>query len=294
MKTRTGNFPIGFRRGWLPWQKDNLATLASWTKETGFEHIDLGTVTADDATTLAAAGLRLGSVDLMNFGKIMQNDAGARKELIANNVAYVQQAAKLGAKAIFTCIIPGDPAKKKAENYALAVESYAPIAQACAANGVKLAVEGWPGGGPYLANLCCTPDTCRSFLKDLGSGCGLNFDPSHLIRLGVDHVRFLREFLPAVVHVHAKDTELMPEAVYEYGLYQSSPTAKAHGFGDLVWRYTIPGSGQGRWTEIFKILSQGAYQGLVSVELEDENFNTGTPEGEKAGLSHALAFLRGV
>ena len=40
-------------------------------------------------------------------------------------------------------------------------------------------------------------------------------------------------------------------------------------------------------------LVSARYQGIVSVELEDENFNT-DEQGEKAGLTHSLNFLRGV
>lgn len=35
------------------------------------------------------------------------------------------------------------------------------------------------------------------------------------------------------------------------------------------------------------------YEGVVSVELEDENFNT-DEESEKAGLTHSLNFLQGI
>jgi sugar phosphate isomerase/epimerase len=292
MLTRTGNFPVGFRPGWAAWQKD-LPALTQWAKNAGFEAIDLETLQAEDLNILRAAGLKLGTVDLIDFGQLMQNEAQARQKLIAQNVAYVKQAAAWGAKTFFACMIPGDPGKKRAENYALAVESFAPIAAACAAEGASLAIEGWPGPAPYYPALCCTPETCRMLIRDLGPGMGLNYDPSHLIRLGVDHIRFLREFLPHIRHVHAKDTELLPEAAYEYGMYQGSPQAQPVRFGELVWRYTIPGSGQTRWRAAFKILREGGYRGAVSVELEDADFN-GTPEGEKAGFEHSLAFLRGA
>ena len=36
----------------------------------------------------------------------------------------------------------------------------------------------------------------------------------------------------------------MGEAVYEYGLYQGIAFEKGHGFGEHVWRYTLPGHGQ--------------------------------------------------
>ena len=290
MRTRTGNFPIGFRRGWSDWQKLDLGKLAQWAQENGFEAIDLGRVTAPDVATLQKADLRLGSGDLAESGNLLDKDAGKRLEAIEKVVAYVKEAGAAGTKAFFLVIIP-DPSEKRSESYARAVESYTPIAIAADEVGASLAIEGWPGGSPHLPAFCCTPETCRSFIKDVGGkGIGLNYDPSHLIRLGVDHIRFLSEFVPYVRHVHGKDTELFPEAAYEYGLYQPAVFAKGHGFGELAWRYTIPGHGCGRWTEIFHILQANGYEGIVSIELEDENFN-GSEEGEKAGLLHSLHFL---
>jgi sugar phosphate isomerase/epimerase len=204
----------------------------------------------------------------------------------------VKEASAAGAKTFFTCIIPGDPSKKRSDNYKLAVECYSPIAQACAQSGAALAVEGWPGGGPWLGNLCCSPETCRAFLKDVGNGAGLNYDPSHLIRLGVCHIRFLNEFVGHVKHAHAKDTDLFGDAQYEFGS-QPATFAKGHGFGEWTWRYTIPGHGIARWNEIFTILKAANYKGFVCVELEDENFNT-DENGEKAGLTNSLAYLKGV
>jgi sugar phosphate isomerase/epimerase len=290
--TRTGRFPIGFRRGWTDWQTKDLASLARWAKAQGFEAIDLGTVGAPEVRDLAEHGLRLGSADVLELGKMMDPDAGRRRDLVARNAAYVREAAAAGARVFFTCIIPGEPAAPRAKNYDLAVETFAPVAQACARAGAALAVEGWPGSAPYLANLCCTPETVRSFLTDVGPGAGINYDPSHLIRLGVDHLRFLREFLPHVKHVHAKDTVLFPEAQYEFGT-QAAAFAKARDFGEWTWRYAIPGRGAARWGEIFSLLEAGGFGGIVSIELEDEEY-CGTEDGEKAGLLASLAFLRGA
>jgi sugar phosphate isomerase/epimerase len=292
MRTRTGSFPIGFRRGWSDWQKKDLRSLAQWAKQNEFETIDIGRVTADDAGILKGSGLLLQSVDLVQFDQITHPDTGKRKEIIATNVAYVKEAAALGARIFFT-IVPADPEKKRSENYKIAVESFSPIAEAVAAGGGHMAIEGYPGNAPHYALLCTTPETCRAFLKDIPKGAALNYDPSHLIRLGVDHIRFLEEFLPHVVHVHAKDTEIISEAVYEFGLYQPSAFREPHGFGQQAWRYTLPGHGIGRWPRIFQILKNAGYKGVVSVELEDENFH-GSEAGEKAGLLNSLAFLKGV
>ena len=291
MPTRTGDFPIGFRLGGGAWQRD-IGALAQWAKENGFEGIDLGGITAENAQALAGAGLKLGTVDLDTSG-LLDADAGKRKEAVARSVASVQAATALGAKYFFLVVRP-DPAMKRSEAHDLAVESFSPIAGALETQNASLAIEGWPGGSPHLPSLCCTPESCRRFFADIGGkGVGLNYDPSHLIRMGIDHVRFLKEFLPYVRHVHGKDTELLSEAVYEYGLYQPAVFEKPHGWGEHVWRYTIPGHGCARWTEILHLLKVNGFEGMVSIELEDENFN-GSEAGEKAGLLHSLRFLQSV
>ena len=290
MATRTGNFPIGFRRAGVEWQKD-LSALAKWSKQAGFDVIDFThNASADDFATLRSAGLSHGSVDLLDFPQIMSTDAGKRKAVLEANLKFIRDAAAQGARAFFTVIIPGDPAAKRADNYKLAVECYAPLAHACADAGASLAIEGWPGGFPYLASLCCSPETVRAFIRDIGRGVGLNYDPSHLIRLQVDHIRFLKEFGEHVKHVHAKDTDVDEEALYEFGT-PAGTFATPHRWGEWTWRYTLPGHGLARWGEIFNVLQSASYRGAISVELEDENFN-GSEEGEKRALEYSLAFLR--
>lgn len=295
MPTRTANLPIGFRRIRSDWNQD-LPSLLDWAKGTGFEAIDLNEATPQDVAALRAVGMRLGSADLLSMGRLLAKDAGERKDVVERNVAYVKEMAAAGVKVFFTVLVPDDPTRKRTENYSLAVDAFAPVAQAAADAGVRIAIEGWPGPAPYFQALCCTPESCRSFLRDTNpNSVGINYDPSHLIRLGVDPLRFLREFVRFVPHVHAKDAELFPEAVYELGLYQDSVSTDRppHRYGAHAWRYTIPGHGQARWGEIFRILHDNHYRGVVSVELEDENFN-GAEEGERAGFVHSLNFLRGA
>jgi sugar phosphate isomerase/epimerase len=292
MPTRTANLPIAFRQLYSEWNKDRPALLA-WAKSAGYDAIDLlGEASAADIAAVRAAGFRLGTVDLIDMGKLLATDAGFRNDLIARNVAFIREMASAGASIFFTVLIPGDPTKKRSENYAQAVETFAPVAQAAADADVVIAIEGWPGPAPHFPALCCTPESYRAFIKDINpKSVGVNYDPSHLICLGVDPIRFLREFLPHVHHVHAKDTQLYPDAVYELGLYQDSINKPPHRYGAHAWRYTIPGRGQTPWTQVFQILKENGYRGAVSVELEDEDFN-GTVEGEKAGLLESLKFLQ--
>ena len=177
MKTRTGNFPIGFRRGWSDWQKTNLKSLAVWAAQLGFEALDLGRAGSEEITVLKSNGLRLGSADLLDFGGIMATDAGKRKEAVARNSQYVKEAAAAGVKVFFTVVIPGDPSAKRSDNYRLAIDCYAPICEAAANAGAFVAVEGWPGVGPWYANLCCSPETMRAFFKDIPRGSALKLRP---------------------------------------------------------------------------------------------------------------------
>jgi len=119
---------------------------------------------------------------------------------------------------------------------------------------------------------------------------GINFDPSHLIRLGIDPLRFVREFAPRIVHVHAKDTVLDPEGLYQHGNLQPATVGTPNKWGGHHWRYTIPGHGVAPWPELFAALHDAGYRGGVSVELEDENFN-GSAEGEQRGLIASRDFL---
>ena len=286
LHTRTGSFPIGFRRGWSSWQQD-LDGLLTWAQANQFGVIDLGGDADVSGEKVAAAGLKIGSADLKNWSGFISADENDLATAIAENAAYSPAAVKHGATNFFTVMLPKDPSKPRAENFALMVAGLKELAKILEASNAKLVIEGWPGAGA----LCCTPETYRAAIDQVGSSSiGINYDPSHLIRLGVDPIRFLHEFKDHVYHVHGKDTERYAELVYELGIEQPAAFAKGHDFGTPTWRYTIPGHGEMRWTTAFEILSNNGYKGAVSIELEDENFN-GSEAGEKLGLTASGSFL---
>src|SRR3954451_21272473 len=97
MPTRTASLPIGLRRLGSDWNKD-LPALLAWAKQSGFEALDLNVATPADVTAVRSAGLRLGSIDLLEMGKLLVNDAGERKDRIARNIAYVKELAAAGVK----------------------------------------------------------------------------------------------------------------------------------------------------------------------------------------------------
>lgn len=284
--TRTGSFPIGFRRGWSDWQRD-IDGLIAWTKSQDITVIDLG----NDADTLAAkvtgAGIQIGSADLPAWSGLITSDVAKREEAVAKQAAYIEECAKYGIHNYFVVMLPEDASKPRSENFGLMVEGLNLLAPHLEKHAGRLVIEGWPGPGA----LCCTPEGYRAVIKEVASPTvGINYDPSHLIRMGIDPIRFVEEFADRVYHCHGKDTEIFTEDVYEYGTEQPPTFGTSHGFGSVAWRYTIPGHGQMRWVKAFQILQASGYSGAVSIELEDENFNTGE-EGEKQGILAGCHFL---
>lgn len=284
-RTRTGSFPIGFRRGGGPWQKDLDAVIA-WAKANEFECLDVAGAEAVERT--AAAGLAVGSADLPDPRAMISPDKAQRDAAVEAVGAYVRRCCGQ-ARSFFCVMLPQKPELPRKENFGYMVDSYGRLMPVLAECGARLVVEGWPGPGA----LCCTPETYRAFFREMDSpAAGVNYDPSHLIRMGIDPLRFLREFADRVGHVHGKDTELLDERLYELGHEQPATFAPGIAFGGTSWRYTIPGHGVARWGEILRILEAAGYQGRVSVELEDAHFN-GTEDGEKLGLLLARRFLEG-
>jgi sugar phosphate isomerase/epimerase len=285
VKTRTGGFPIGFRRGGGDWQRD-LKVLIGWAQQHELNVIDLRRQDKNDVPAVIEAGLRIGSVDMAVWQPMLSPDRAKRAEAVAQNAAHVRAC---GPRNYFVVMLPEDASLPRSENFGYMVESYAELAPVLEEVGAHLVIEGWPGPGA----LCCTPEGYRALFRELPSAAiGINYDPSHLLRQGVDPLRFLYEFGGRVHHVHGKDTELLAENLYEFGSEQPATFAPRIRYGAHHWRYTIPGQGCMRWPKAFKTLEDLGYAGCVSIELEDANFN-GTIEGEQLGILQGAQFLAG-
>jgi len=287
MQTHTGNFPIGFRLGWSEWQRD-LPALLEWAKSAQFDCLDLGKNADSTAAVVLDAGLRIGSVDLVGWKEMLSADPATRSKAIEAQADYIEKVCAItGPMRFFVAMLPEDPSLPARENFDLMVESYRQTARVLERHKSQIVIEGWPGPGA----LACTPETVRALFQQIPSpAMGLNYDPSHLVRLGIDPMRFLEEFVGRVHHTHGKDTWIYENARYEYGIERRSVFQAGHDFGANIWRYTIPGSGVCDWTAILARLEAAGYSGAICIELEDERYN-GTTEGEQRGLIESRDFL---
>ena len=270
--------------------KEPLADFARWCKEDGFDAIDLGRADEAAVRTVRDAGLEVGTFDLGGTGKLLSPDAAVRAEGVEQIRQSIHQIAHAGGDKAFCVFVPQDGGQSRRNSFENWKQAFPDVAAHAEQHGVRIAMEGWPGGGPHYGALGVTPETWRAMFAAVPSPAfGLNYDPSHLARVGIDPLRALDEFADRVVHVHGKDTAFDAEAQYLYG--NLGPTfARPVGFGEGWWRYTIPGEGVTPWPKVAARLRQAGFDGVVSIELEDFRYN-GTVDGEKKGLSRARRHL---
>jgi sugar phosphate isomerase/epimerase len=267
-----------------------VEAVTRWAKTAGLTALDLPEDFAAGVAACRAQGLRVGAVQGTGQARLLSPDVGAREAAVAVLLDQVRAMPAAGASVLFLCLVPEAASQPIADSLAIFRETFPDIAAACEAAGVRVVFEGWPGPAPHYPTLGCTPEVLRAMFAAVPSpALGVNYDPSHLVRLGIDYLRVLAEFKDRVYHVHGKDTALLPEAQYQYG-HRPPALERAPSFGGGAWRYCVPGDGVVDWGAVAYALDTVGYAGCVSIELEDARY-WGSLEKEQAGLLRAYQHL---
>lgn len=285
MKTNTGNIPIGWRNRRLPWE-ESIPQVIDFALQHELEVVDLQALDLSELKQVTDAGIKIGSIDLPEVFGMISKDKSTRDEAIAKNSACVRELSEIGVSHYFVCMLPEDQELPRSENFKYMVDSYNQLAEVLQANNADVVIEGWPGRGCLVT----TPETYGSLFEQTPECIGVNYDPSHLVRMGIDPLRFLKEFIDRVHHMHGKDTMIVAENQYRYGTELPAAHAQNFAFGGLHWRYTIPGHGLTDWIKVFEILDEAKYQGAVCIELEDAYFND-SDALQKKGVIEGARFL---
>ena len=263
---------IGFR---IPGRAREITfpELTDWAVKAGFGSIDLGSVNPEQISAARSAGLEIGTVDLPGTQDMISTEADTQAAGVKAAKDAIAAAAENGCHRMFCVFFPKDYTRKRKDTFEVWKETFSGVAAFAEEKGVRIAMEGWPGPGPAYPALGCTPEMWRAMFAAVPSpSFGLNYDPSHLVRIGVDYRRALDEFGDRVIHVHGKDTDMDAERLYEHG--NLGPTfRKPVGFSESWWRYTIPGEGLVDWCRLIGRLEDFGFNGVVSVELEDYRYN---------------------
>jgi sugar phosphate isomerase/epimerase len=184
-----------------------------------------------------------------------------------------------------------DPTRSVAENLAEAEKLFPRLVAHAGAKGVQLIIENcvMEGRHPdgYPGNLAHSPELWEWMFS---LGLYLNFDPSHLMWMGIDPVTAVRPYVERIPHAQAKDIELFPDKRNRYG-WPGRAIDRPDPWDVGWWRYRVPGLGQVDWIRVVDALYEGGFDGVLSVEHEDPMWG-GTEDRIKTGLRVAHRTLR--
>jgi sugar phosphate isomerase/epimerase len=255
-------------------------------------HVDVSPLTPDEASrvrdALSASGLVASS--LAYYGNNLHPDPRERSTTNDHVRRCIDAAAELEIATVGT-FIGRDPSGTVAENLRVAEQILPPLVTHASACGVKIVIEncvmeGWHPDG-YPGNLAYSPELWEWMF---GLGLHLNFDPSHLLWIGIDPLAVVEPYIDRIAHVQAKDIELSPTARNRFGTFGRA-VDRPDPWDVGWWRYRIPGLGEVDWVRLIDRLYEGGYDGTISVEHEDPIWG-GSPERVRTGLEIAFRTLR--
>jgi sugar phosphate isomerase/epimerase len=205
-------------------------------------------------------------------------------------LALVDAAALLGCPTVGT-FVGRDPGRTVSENLQMAEKVFAPLVDRAGERGVRLVIEncvmeGWHPDG-YPGNLAYSPELWEWMFS---LGLYLNYDPSHLLWMGIDPVAAVQPYVDKVAHAQAKDAQIFPDRRNRYG-YPGIAVDRKDPWDVGWWRYRVPGLGEVDWVRVVDALYEGGFDGVLSVEHEDPVWG-GTEERVLTGLDIAHHTLR--
>ncbi|CAM4181750.1 sugar phosphate isomerase/epimerase [Paenibacillus alkaliterrae] len=269
---------------------EGIIKTAEWAASAGLDILDVSNLTPEVKGACEHAGIGIGSIDAHHTSQLLSRDEARRADAVEATKRQMTSISELGGRVLFMCLVPEDHTLPRREGFAIFKETFPEIVRHAEQSGIYMAIEGWPGPAPYYPTLGCTPEMWRAMFEAIPSKhFGLNYDPSHLVRLGIDYIRALTEFGDRINHCHGKDTEILHDELYECGVIPATFGEK-YGFSEGSWRYTIPGHGEVEWGKVAVRLDRLGYKGAVSIELEDHRY-WGSLEAERQGIVKAAEHL---
>lgn len=296
---------LGFLTACLP--KQALPEIAGWAADHGYEALEVAAWPALGDRPFTATHLDVESYDrdavlglfgahdltlssIAYYDNNLHPDPAERAAVNQHVLRCIDAAADLGCPTVGT-FVGRHPERSVRDNLADAAEVFAPLVERAGERGVKIIIEncvmeGWHPDG-YPGNLAYSPELWEWMFS---LGLYLNFDPSHLMWIGIDPVAAVRPYIDKIPHAQAKDVELFPARRDRFGFF--GKTLERDDPWDVGWwRYRVPGLGQVDWVRLIDAMYEGGFDGVLSVEHEDPVWG-GTEPRIHAGLEVAHRTLR--
>ena len=233
---------------------------------------------------------------LAYYDNCLHPDTSIRENNVKHLYNVIETAGKLGVK--FVGAFAGRNLDLSFEENFTEFEKIFPnIVKYAADRNVSLLIEncsmpGWHREG-WGATISYSPELWdRMFEIIPDENFGLNFDPSHLIWLGVDYIKALIDYKERVLYFHAKDTKIFEEKRSYYSIF-GKQLDRENEWDYGWWQHKIPGKGSVDWQKIYQTLREIGYDGYVSIEHEDLNYSE-NDEAIKLGLMKGKAFLDSI
>lgn len=210
-------------------------------------------------------------------------DADQRKQEIEGEAQMIRVTRELGGRGAVCRILSGqrypEVRWEQGRDYVLhAIEQLLPVAREC---DIVLGMENHYKDGfwkyPEFAQKQDRFVEIVNAVQDT-THFGVQYDPSNAIVAGDDPLELLRQIAGRVVSMHASDRYLAEGATLE-SLKQTDGTI---GYSPNL-RHGVTGRGLNDYHAIFRILSERAYSGWVSIEDGMNGMNE---------MAESLAFLR--
>ena len=301
---------LGFLTASLP--NLGLEELVKWSSEAGFETLELAAWPIDStrdykARQIDAANFNVDEAkrvkDIFNnynmnisamayYDNNLDPDLQKRESYLTHLRKVIDTASLLEVELVGT-FVGARPDKTPTENMKEIGIVFREIVKYAEDKGVKLMIENCPMenwmqfGLP--GNFAYSPELWSALFNEVTSDSfGLNFDPSHLLWLGIDYIKATKDFASKIFHAHAKDAEILEDGEYQYGLFgrQIDPIPWKSGW----WEYRMPGWGDINWQKFISVLQENGYDKVLSIEHEDPLWE-GTEEKVKKGLKLGLKHL---
>jgi sugar phosphate isomerase/epimerase len=266
---------LGFFTACLPWL--SLDDIAAWAATNGYDALEVAAWPAAGDRSFTTS-----HVDAAGIGR-----DGAEADRV--RALFDRHGLELSSLGFYDNNLHPDPDVRTATHEHLRACIDAAAALGCPT--VKLIIEncvmeGWHPDG-YPGNLAYSPELWEWMFS---LGLYLNYDPSHLIWMGIDPVTALRPYVDRIPHAQAKDIQLFGDRRDRYG-WPGRAVERPDPWDVGWWRYRVPGLGEVDWRRLVDAMYEGGFDGVLSVEHEDPVWG-GDEHRVKAGLEIAHRTLR--
>ncbi|MEZ5758706.1 MAG: sugar phosphate isomerase/epimerase family protein [Emcibacteraceae bacterium] len=212
----------------------------------------------------------------------------AEAQVYIDHIKKVIDASALLGINMVTTFIGNDWHKNVDDNWPRLVEVWGPLLDYAKARNTRIGIENcamfftddeWPAG----KNIAYSPKIWRRMFAEFdGDTLGLNYDPSHLVWMQMNHEKPWDEFAHKMFHTHAKDVAVNRDKLDDVGTM-----ANPLDYHDP----RIPGRGDIDWQSYIAKMKGAGFDGALCIEVEDADYE-GDIELRKKSLIDSASHLR--